>query len=229
MDFSNTKISFSRPLSSYSKVRGIYSRMRRARRSQFDNPKLKDKSILDIGCGPKINEDVVSLDYVWRPGVDVVCDVTRGIPFPSQSFEGIFSEHCLEHIPFISTDKVLAECYRLLKPGGNVRIVVPDGELYLRGYIKSLEADSAKTLPYADGDGFEGLYSPILSVNRIFRESGHLFIYDYEMFRMLLERNGFKDVKKEGLMSGRMESLLRDSPEREVESLYVEATKPAED
>ncbi len=168
MNFKNTSFSLSRPLTSYSKVRSAIAAIRLNRRSQFNNPKLKDRPFLDIGCGPNIDPSFVSLDYGWRPGTDVVCDITKGLPFPNERFDGIFTEHCLEHIPFESTDFVLRECFRILNPLGTIRIIVPDGELYLRRYVEFL-GGGTESLPYSDGDPYEGVYSPIMSVNRIFR------------------------------------------------------------
>src|SRR5262249_47918197 len=119
-----------------------------------------------------------------------------------------------------------SECFRVLRPNGTLRIIVPDGELYLAGYTDLLRGQSEVTLPYSRDDRYENLYSPILSVNRIFRAHGHLFIYDFCMLRLLLEKNGFIDVSKESYRSGRDANLLIDSQSRKVESLYVECSKP---
>ena len=81
-------------------------------------------------------------------------------------------------------------------------------------------------LPYANADRFKDIYSPILSVNRIFRAHGHLCIYDFDLLRQLLHRNGFVDIRKETFASGRDPQLLIDSASRAVESLYAEASKP---
>jgi len=47
-----------------------------------------------------------------------------GLPFPTNSIESIVSHHCLEHIGegFLP---LMDECYRILKPGGVMRIIVP--------------------------------------------------------------------------------------------------------
>jgi hypothetical protein len=42
----------------------------------------------------------INLDYHWRPGIDICCDITRGLPLPDTYVRGIFSEHCIEHISF---------------------------------------------------------------------------------------------------------------------------------
>ena len=152
-------------------------------------------------------------------------DITRGIPFSDNSFRGIYSEHCLEHIPFESIDFVLSEIYRVLKPGGTLRIVIPDGELYLKLYSKAIDGDDSVSLPYSEEEKRLEIYSPIMSINRIFRLYGHQYIYDFDIFRKLLLKNGFRKIIKEKFNSGRHVELLKDLEWRKVESLYIETSK----
>jgi predicted SAM-dependent methyltransferase len=198
----------------------------RNRRFHIRNDAIARKEYLDIGCGPRTHNSYINLDYAWRPGIDICWDVTKGLPLPNESVRGVFTEHCLEHLPFMAVDGVLADCWRVLKPGGTIRVIVPDGELYLRRYCGSLAGETTSSLPYADGDRYQGLYSPMMSVNRIFRSHGHQFIYDFDTLRQLLLKNGFIDVQKEQCGSGRDRELLIDTEARAVESLYVEASKP---
>jgi len=226
MDFKKTEIRFWRPVSSYSKVQHFVAHVIRNHRFHIDSALIQKKDYLDLGCGSNIHDSFVNLDYSWRPGIDVCWDVTKGIPLTSQSVKGVFSEHCLEHLPFTSIRYVLSECFRVLQKGGTLRIIVPDGELYLTKYTDIIRGQTATNLPYSQNDAVEGLYGPIMSVNRIFREHGHLFIYDFDILNKLLVRQGFTSVKKESFMSGRDDRLLIDSEHRAIESLYVEATKP---
>jgi hypothetical protein len=96
--------------------------------------------------------------------------------------------------------------------------VVPDGELYLRGYAVRT------ALPYAQGDAKDfPIATTMVSVNRIFRDHGHLFIWDFETLATALLKSGFQDVTKAAFGAGRDNKLLIDTPWRKVESLYVEA------
>jgi predicted SAM-dependent methyltransferase len=187
---------------------------------------VEQKEYLDVGCGPNIHEYFINLDYWWQPSIDICWDVTKGIPLRDESVKGIFTEHCLEHLPFEAVDFLLSEFWRVLKPAGSVRIVVPDGELYLTRYSEIIRGYSSDQLPYADNDNYQGLYSPIMSVNRIFRNYGHLFIYDFDIFRLLLEKNRFIEIRKETYKYGRDPQLLIDTESHAVESLYLEASKP---
>jgi predicted SAM-dependent methyltransferase len=119
---------------------------------------------VNLGCGANVRGGFANIDYDWRPGV-ICWDLVCGIPFSSESMKGVYTEHCLEHFSIERGYDVLKEIYRILMPSGRARIVVPDGELYLRKYI-----DSAKygRFPYQDSDGMGGIYTRMMSVNRIF-------------------------------------------------------------
>lgn len=227
MDFRHTRFSLSRPLTNYAKIQHVIASLIRNRSWFIDQRRLREKEYVDVGCGANIHEHFITLDYAWRPGLDLCWDITQGIPLPDHAVRGLFTEHCLEHLPFKHMDRVLGEFRRILKPNGCARIVVPDGELYLTRYTDMIRHQSQTSLPYAADDTHNGLYSPMMSVNRVFRAHGHLFIYDFATLRLLLEKHGFLDIKKERYKTGRDPRLLIDTDARSVESLYVEASAPA--
>src|SRR5262245_56277720 len=53
-------------------------------------------------------------------------DLRKGIPFEVSTFDAVYSSHFLEHIDRQGAQSVLREIYRVLKPGGIIRVVVPD-------------------------------------------------------------------------------------------------------
>lgn len=210
-----------RAFTSYTKVQIFIGAFVRGRTCFISPETFKHLDYLDVGCGPFVNQKVfVNLDWEWRPGVQVCWDIVkRAYPFPENRFRGIYTEHCLEHIGLDDLKKNLAEFYRLLKPGGRVRIVVPDGELYFDLYQKQKQGESVK-MPYQ-----EFYVSPMARINGLFRNHGHQFIHDFETFRILLAEAGFKDIVKCSFMQGVEPILLKDSEYRRNESLYVEACK----
>jgi predicted SAM-dependent methyltransferase len=210
-------------LASVSIWRRLVSRVTR-NRSAFMN--LKSPGLyLDIGCGPKTRPENINLDYRWRPGVDVCCDISKGLPFPDEYVVGIYSEHCLEHISFAAARFVFKEFRRVLRPGGHVRIIVPDLEIYVDRY-DLFRSTGEMSMPYGDEDAVENIYSPSMSINRVFRAHGHQFIYDFDTLAKMLGAAGFVDVVKLQFGVGKDANLLLDSEERAIESLYVEARKP---
>jgi predicted SAM-dependent methyltransferase len=60
------------------------------------------------------------------PVLIVVLPLSSPTPFASDTFDFIFSEHMIEHVSHDDGAKMLAECHRVLKPGGHIRITTPD-------------------------------------------------------------------------------------------------------
>lgn len=180
----------------------------------------EDKRYLDVGCGDNTHEAFVNLDYIWNPGIDVCWDIVKKpFPFPDNRFEGIYTEHCLEHIPLDACQRNLQEFHRMLKPGGRVRIIVPDGELLFNIYHERRNGGDRR-LPHEDG------YDTMMqAINGVFRNHGHLFIYDFETMKLMLERAGFHEIECMSYRQGRLPELVHDSEVRSRESLYVEAVK----
>jgi predicted SAM-dependent methyltransferase len=218
-----------RPITSYAKVQALAGSLLRNRLFQLRRSRIQGLQYLDIGCGRNTHSKMINLDYLWHLGVDVCWDVTRGIPLASGSMRGIFTEHCLEHFSLPVAANILRECRRVLVPGGLLRIVVPDGELYLKTYNRQMEGDISIEFPFQQQESFDGIHSPILSVNRIFyqdRDSdhGHHFIYDFRFLTELLHYCGFTSVTRRSFGIGKDPALLIDAESRAVESLYVEAS-----
>ncbi|HYE54420.1 MAG TPA: methyltransferase domain-containing protein [Chitinophagaceae bacterium] len=214
------KFSFKRPISSYAKVQYAVSAVIRTKRLFISKKGINSSKLLNVGCGPYPHPDFINLDYHWNKDIDICWDITRKpYPLPSGSIEGIYTEHCLEHISFADFEKNMHEFYRLLAPGATVRIIMPDGELYLDIYERKKKGENVK-MPYE-----EHYITPMARINGIFRNHGHKFIYDFETVKKLLEKAGFRDIRKETFGNGRDPRLLIDSEWRSDESLYVEASK----
>jgi len=92
--------------------------------------------------------------------------------------KGVFIEHCLEHFSLPAAFAVLKECWRVLAPGGLLRIIVPDAELYVELYYRQRRGDEERVVPFQESESFNDMFSPIMSVNRVFYQdrdspSGH--------------------------------------------------------
>ncbi|MFA6383721.1 MAG: methyltransferase domain-containing protein [Parcubacteria group bacterium] len=78
---------------------------------------------LNLGCGRKIKDGYVNLDLYPLPGVDVVADIEKELPFENDTFDEILTEHVLEHMHDL--DPLLRELHRITKRGGLIKIFVP--------------------------------------------------------------------------------------------------------
>jgi len=73
----------------------------------------------------------------WR-NADYVLNLQESpaLPFKNDSQDVIYSSHMVEHIPQASFKSLLRECYRILKPGGHIRIETPDSERIVNEYVR---------------------------------------------------------------------------------------------
>lgn len=65
----------------------------------------------------------------------VLWNLAKGIPFAAGVFDGVYHSHLLEHIDREVAPDFIKECHRVLKPGGILRVVVPDLEKLARSYV----------------------------------------------------------------------------------------------
>jgi ubiquinone/menaquinone biosynthesis C-methylase UbiE len=63
--------------------------------------------------------------------------------FPEESFDTVFSSHCLEHMR--DPRAAITSWYKLVKPGGILMVIVPDEDLYEQGHFPSLFNDDHKS------------------------------------------------------------------------------------
>jgi predicted SAM-dependent methyltransferase len=99
--------------------------------------------LLNVGCGNTFHRAWLNLDLIAGSPEVVACDLRRGIPLPDGHCEAVYHSHVLEHLPPAEGAAMLAECYRVTRPGGIVRVVVPDLERIARDYLVALDAAAA--------------------------------------------------------------------------------------
>jgi len=80
--------------------------------------------VLDLGCGNKKREGAIGVDFNGRTAADVIHDLNSfPYPFEDASFDEIYIDNCLEHLDDVL--RVMEEVYRICKPGGLVKVIVP--------------------------------------------------------------------------------------------------------
>ena len=81
--------------------------------------------ILDIGCGKKKYPGAIGIDINPKGDADIIFNIERGIPFPANQFDLVYSSHTLEHLDPKKLIFVLEEIWRVTKAGGTIKITVP--------------------------------------------------------------------------------------------------------
>lgn len=98
------------------------------------------KTLVNIGCGNRFHPDWVNIDLRPSSASVISHDVASGIPFPDRHADAVYHSHLIEHLPRKQASKLVAECFRVLRPGGVLRVATPDLETICRTYLERLEA-----------------------------------------------------------------------------------------
>lgn len=80
-----------------------------------------------------------SLPHLDEPPYIHHLELRRPLPYEPNTFDEIYCNHVLEHLTLEDGRQLVREFYRILKPGGMCRLVVPDLELVAREYLHNLE------------------------------------------------------------------------------------------
>jgi SAM-dependent methyltransferase len=168
--------------------------------------------LLHLGSGYERKEGWVNVDLV-PVDVDLFWDLRNGIPFPDSSVDAIFHEHLLEHLQKLDGLRFSVECLRVLKPGGVLRVVVPDAGSAIRGYV-------------GDGDRYVGPFpTGLMAIESLFYNDGHISMFDSTTLVLLLRAAGFRDVQQQEFGKSWLPVETPDTESRRVGSLYVDARK----
>jgi SAM-dependent methyltransferase len=136
-------------------------------------------------------------------------DVSFGIPLNDKSADFVYSSHMLEHLLPAAAERLLREVYRVLKPGGIVRICIPDLEFAVSKYL------------HGDRDTFLAYFFPLDKRNDF---GWHRYMYDFWMLEQMLLATGFRNIRRLGPAVGATPDIeLLDN--RPQETLFVEANK----
>jgi predicted SAM-dependent methyltransferase len=215
----------------FSVRRALYSRATRRRLAGLNGCRV------NVGCGYRPTPGWVNIElkstadtYFW--------DCRRGLPLSDNRVTAIYCEHVFEHF-HPETEAMLfgRECLRCLRPGGVLRIVVPDAGAYLRAYSQSWERLAAlspieqtqegwqeKRLNYK---GITNVYRTQMQlINEVFRQGNqHKYAYDEETLLLVLRDAGFSNVIRQSFGISLDHDMAPDSEARRCESLYIEAIK----
>ncbi len=174
---------------------------------------------LNWGCGDDPRPGWVNSDVKDHPGVDFVCDIREGLPLADDSIDYAVSIHALPEVPYDELVPVLLELRRVIKPGGILRLGLPNLERAFAAYQRG------------DRDFF-------LVPDDEWRDVGSKFVvqlvwygYSRSVFvpgfvQELLERAGFVDVRHLSFRETASPfAEIVDLDNREPESLFVEARK----
>jgi SAM-dependent methyltransferase len=175
---------------------------------------------LNWGCGEHTAPGWINSDANGEGGADLVCDIRQGLPLEESSVDYAVSVHAFPELAYPEVVPALQELRRVLKPGGVLRLVLPDLQKGIEAFI------------HGNDDYFLVDESEVRS--RGGRFIVHLLWYGYsrtlftaDFVEELLVRAGFADVAEcqYRRTPSRFPGIV-ELDNRESESLFVEGTKP---
>ena len=104
--------------------------------------------ILNCGAGNS-TYGTDRIDFAKTPTTTLVWDLEKGIPFPDETFDIVFSQSFLEHLTNVGFH--LNECYRVLKKGGLIDIIT-DNAACVRFYWKGMATHDGRYEKLHPGD-----------------------------------------------------------------------------
>lgn len=186
-----------------------------------------ERDFLNVGCGDNLYENFVNIDCHGKRSLisfksDKIFrwDLRKKLPFDDNTFKGVYSEHCLEHLNPNDSFFLISELCRVLKPGGIARIIVPDAERYVDYYNRKKEGKDTTEMA-----NFNGWNSGGEALRGLTCFLGHYTLYDYELMKASCVEVGFSKVMNCSFRGSKIKELNQDDPNRIWNSLYVEATK----
>lgn len=140
---------------------------------------------LHLACGTNIMNGWANIDLSGNKEV-IYWDLTRPLPVDSGSMELVYCEHFIEHISREQARNLLAECHRVLKPGGVLRVSTPSLRKLIEEYL------SGELSEWSDV-GWKPA-TPCQMMNEGFRLWGHQFIYDADELKRIFEEAGWHNL-----------------------------------
>jgi SAM-dependent methyltransferase len=238
--------------------------------------------ILNLGCGTKTVSAVEVINIDWSiylslkrnwlarnsaplflnserlrkfndlPSNILVHDLSKGIPFSSNSVDAVYHSHVLEHLDQPTAKMFLEEIKRVLVPGGILRIVVPDLEKICIKYFDHIKVCENNMAELANHDEFVGsiirqcvqieasgtryqkpfrrFVENLLLGDARKRGQMHLWMYDRFNLVSLLDQLGYTNISIQSYNTSLIPNwnhygldLNTEGLEYKSESLYVEA------
>ena len=167
---------------------------------------MTEKKILEIGPGLVSGKslhfpDADTLDFLGKHPTYRATWGEGPLPIPDNTYDLVFASHVLEHIPWYRAVAALREVNRILKPGGEFEVYVPDFAFIVDCYLKRKCGDgwrvfneTGDVMTWVNGRIFT--YgtdaTELLSAHRPIPQTHHKCVYDEPHLLALLADAGFR-------------------------------------
>ena len=154
-----------------------------------------------LGAADQHRDGWLSTDLLPKASATMFLDATRPFPFPTASIDRLLSEHMIEHMEHAHGVAMLEECRRVLRPGGRIRLATPNLDTVMSLGAVSPGTKEAEYVAWSNEDFGDELdesewSEPAHTINRMFHEWGHRYLYSPDVLRRTMERTGFSAIER---------------------------------
>lgn len=152
--------------------------------------KKNKKTQLYLGAWKRYIPGFIHIDLDNQPQLDYRHDIANLPMFSDNSVDLIYTSHSFEYFDRQKGEEVLKEWRRILKPGGTLRIAVPNFEAIVKVYLK-----------YKKDLDHKGILGPLYG-KMLIKEKGkdktiyHKTVYDFKSLKKVLQLAKFKNIRR---------------------------------
>lgn len=134
------------------------------------------------------------------PGNVIYGDIIKGLSEANNSCDGVYCSHTLEHLALEDLRIALTNTYKILKPNGIFRLVVPDIEFLAKEYLNELEKNNSNAAVNFISASLLGKERKPKNLREKLSDflgnSHHLWMWDYLSMQEELKNAGFNSIRK---------------------------------
>jgi SAM-dependent methyltransferase len=127
-------------------------------------------------------------------------DICKGLPIADNTVCGCYASHVLEHLSLTDFRRALANTFRMLRPGGVFRLIVPDLYERARRYVMDVDRkspDAAITFLRSTHLGLEQKpRTPLQYLRQMIGGTMHFWMWDEYCMSVELHHAGFVNVRR---------------------------------
>lgn len=166
-----------------------------------------DSPRLIIGCGRNAVKGWLNTDLRPQksaPEKVFYLNAAKTFPFSDQTFDYIYSEHIFEHLTFRDSCNMLKESYRVLKPGGVMRMALPHADFLFDMYVHPEKQENKAYIDFSTEHYCKHITAVIPAkenhhvyvVNDFYRNWNHQMMHNFNSLTELVGAFGFGNIEQ---------------------------------